>query len=125
MGFRFFIADDVEEWMSWPNNELPCSSFHKKDGIYFEVGNMSPSNVQLPVIPKIKPHDAIQTAFKKEPLGEFCQYELCYYVRRCKDVPILTWKLYRKGYDAYVDAISGTLLGCYYLGSYPHPPVKE
>ena len=136
IGFQFY-TDDVEEWMDWSNNELPCTSYHKKDGVYFMVGNMSPTDVQLPVVPKIKPHDAIQTALKKEPLVEFCQYELCYYARNCGNIPLLCWKLYGmghvyygdikygRGYNAYVDAISGNLLEGYYGGSYPHPKPKE
>ena len=133
IGFSFYSADDVEEWMDWSNNELRCSSYHKKDGVYFRVGNMSPSDVQLPVVPKIKPLDAIQTALKKEPLVVFYQYELCYYARNCGNIPLLCWKLYGKGhvyyggvkygrsYNAYVDAISGNLLEGYFEGSYPHP----
>ena len=134
MGFMFYTADDVEEWTDWSNNELPCISYQKRDGVYFTVGGMSPTDVQLPVIPKIKPHDAIQTALKKEPIVEFCQYELCYWVRNCGNVPVLCWKLYGMGYrdakygmgyKAYVDAISGNLLEGYYGGSFPHPKPKE
>jgi hypothetical protein len=105
--FSFFIGDD-ESWKD--GDRLPWFTYYEKDGLCFEVSSYTLVDVQLPATPEISIEKAIQTALRKDPLEEFCRYELYYRNRQSNAPPKLCWKLYGKRYNAHIDAITGKML---------------
>ena len=112
--FIFFTGELAERAK---DGEL--SDVTEKDGFYFRSSYIFPADVPLPDVPKVTPQEAIERALRREPLEEFCQYELCYWTRSERETPRLTWKLSGKRHWAYIDAITGEILSWLPIGFGP------